>query len=293
MGEVIDQMPGSPRAGFDRDRRIEWASRLSERLFSWWGAFLLTLGPLILFIPAFPSPIIVPGVTNAETAEAAARLGAQVLAGLLALSIAAIVFAFQTSAKEFSGTVTEFVAESGLHLLFYIQLASLTVNTVAAMGEGVSPWEATCAVISLILALISLGPLLVRAVTVVDPRWLERTLIKRATRRARILAHQRAFDTVGQRILEEKCASLGLAFFPVYPIPVAQPAEIIPADRGGSVKDVDLGVLESLSSQSSDGALHVKLDQELKQGDAILSVRSPTSNEVRDLAKRLVTIGRR
>lgn len=247
-------------------------------------ALILPLMPVPVSYMA-PSKLVPPPLADPAQASEYLKTIWQVEAAVLALSLAAILFSFQSfTSSRFGGSLELFARESKLLVLLYLGASGLIVTGTVLLGIGNGApggWAATWAALISGSGLISMPFIFVLSLRVSDPRTLRGMRLRRTRSEVRRVVEEQNLEIAAANLLEKRCSELQMDF--ANPI-LARPSpstRVISSYREGYIRDINLWHLKTISRRINDltprPTIHIRLGTKISPGSPLMSVsqRSP------------------
>jgi hypothetical protein len=233
--------------------RAAWANHLLM------AAVFLVVGVSVFFLGSRQPWLLTWSVAIQEKADFLAAMW-QVLAAALALSIAVVLFAFQSAVGQGEAeSIKEFAEGSHLLPLFHLGLVSLLIVGLALFGRGnaqPNDWSVTWAVFTAGAAFFTLPAIFTLALRALDPQVKHKRRLASMSREVRRSVRADVIERIAYRILHGECAQLGVNFVALAVTPAGN-LQVVRAERLGKVKDVRLGRLRAFVENRGPGNIHV------------------------------------
>ena len=225
----------------------------------------------------------------------------QVEASVLALSIAVIIFAFQSvPATRYGIKLHEFARDTRLFPVFYWGVVGLLVALLVLLGigndapaGGAGSWAVFVSGSSLLLVAVVFSG----TVRALDPDRLHNRRLERLRREVDRAVERDILHTIAYNLLQERCEKAGIRLASISSASLPTGAKAITAPRTGQVRDIDLKKLEVLTNGatsqeggSSGFELRVYLRMKVLQGQTMLVLPPSASDELVEKAKAVVRL---
>jgi len=282
-------------------------ARISASLTSpGYGFFWLLLLGLagVLFFPSqvyiYKWPLNLSLFGSATEAAEFIKVLWQVAASVLALSIAVIIFAFQSvPSSRYGIKLHEFARDTHLFPIFYWGIVGLLVDLLVLLGigkgapaGGAGSWAVFVSGSSLLFVAV----VFTRTVRALDPDRLHSRRLERLRKEVDLAVEREILERIAYNLLQEKCEKAGIRLAPMSVTSLPTGAKAVTAPRSGQVRDIDLQILEELTTGAaahngtpSHFELRVYLGMKVLQGHKMLVLPS-SADEIMEKAKRVVRL---
>lgn len=221
----------------------------------------------LTMVLVLPLPWSFPSLLERENAVSFLQVLWQIEAAVLALSVAIILFAFESFARgPLQVPLQESVRSSNLLPLLHLGIATLLLDGMVLLGLGddaPAQWPATWATIVTLLAIASLFLMFLLAIAALDINKILAKRVRSARRQARRIVDDSVLERIALNDLTRLAPRLGVGLA-LGPSPQTPPGwNEISAPRGGRVQDINLHRLARVSQRA----------RRLNAGQPILAVR--------------------
>jgi hypothetical protein len=280
---ALRSLPARANAGVGLRIRDSWAGRLS------WVRFAL-YALAVLAVVRVPIDLRWGPLGDSQRSNDYISTMWQVVAAALGMSVAMIAFAFQAfqsaGQRAYGGSLKEFARESGLVLLIEAGIAALLVDGVVLAGWGYRApggWAGGWAILVSTLALLLVGAVVHRVLSLLDDRALREMRTRRVHRLVQEAMRQQLTGQAADIWLANSRLGIGHA--------ILVPAGFTPiyGDREGAVRHIWIGPLARFAARRRglQLSLAVGLDQTVDASTALLYVRGNAEQVPRRLVRAI------
>lgn len=238
---------------------------------------------------------------SATKAEEFIKVLWQVEASVLALSIAVIIFAFQSvPSSRYGITLHEFARDTRLFPFSYWGVVGLLVDLLVLLGigngapaGGAGSWAVFVSGSSLLFVAVVFSG----TVRALDPDRLHSRRLERLRKAVDWAVEREILERISYNLLHQRCEKAGIRLAPVSLSSLPMDAIQVTAPRTGQVRDIDLKKLEALTtgvdveaSKPTGFELHAYLRMKVLQGQTIVVIPSSASNEIKEKARSIVRL---
>jgi hypothetical protein len=225
----------------------------------------------------------------------------QVQGAVLALSIAVIIFAFQTvPSSRYGIKLYEFAEDTRLFPVFNWGIVGLLVDGLVLLGFGRGAPAGSAgswAVVVSMSSFVTVAWLFWRTVAALDPDRLHSRRLERLRKEVSEAVEQSIFERIAWDVLKDLCDRAGIGLRPFDSSPPSHDVPVVSAHRSGKVRDINLRLLKTLSNDARAGGgetvsmeLRAYVGMRVTQGRRILVLLTNTSEVRMRTAQRVVQI---
>jgi hypothetical protein len=250
-----------------------------------------------LFVPALFSSTWIP---KSSAVERSLPVIWQVLGAAMGLTIAVLIFSFQSFARSpYAGSLREFARYTYALPIALLGFLALLVDGLAYLGLGTNApygWAGVWAILVSLLSIASLPALTIVLLRGLEPKALHRS---RLAYLSEIVARDVEQDIVRRLALvelREHCEAAGWDFKPLFGTPTKDGWLPVKFSEEGIVRDLDLSVIERHSVATPDQdmpVLLVDLGQRVVAGSQLALLPPGSSDDDRRSIERMVRVRRR